>query len=74
MVKLFYVANSVINNVVYEKIIRIFVMQSIRTSREILSLMLISWEMSLNCTEMAYINNIVNDINDKVSFLRISSA
>ena len=30
--------------------------------------------MSLNCTEMAYINNIVNDINDKVSFLRISSA
>ena len=74
MVKLFYVANSVINNVVYEKIIRLFVMQNIRTSREILSLMLISWEMSLNCTEMAYINNIVNDINDKVSFLRISSA
>ena len=42
MVKPFYVANSVINNVVYEKIIRLFVMQNIRTSREILSLMLIS--------------------------------
>ena len=42
MVKPLCVANSVINNVVYEKIIRLLVMQNIRTSREILSLMLIS--------------------------------
>ena len=44
-------------------------MQSIENSCKILSLMLC--KISLNCTEMAYIYDIMNSINDEISFLAI---
>ena len=43
-----------------------FVMQIIENCHEILSLM--SFEMLLKCSEMAYINSIINVINDQISF------
>ena len=47
-------------------------MQNIKNSHEILMLML--RKMSLNCTEMAYINDIINDINDEILFLTMPIA
>ena len=47
----------------------LLVMQSIENSCKILSLMLC--KISLNCTEMAYIYDIMNSINDEISFLTI---
>ena len=46
-----------------------FVMKSIENSCEILSLM--SCKMSLNCTEMGNINDIINNINDEIALLEV---
>ena len=64
MAKLSYV----VNNVVYRKkhdIWGCLLCKNIKNSCEILLLM--SCKMSLNCTEMAYINNIIYDINHEIS-------
>ena len=44
-------------------------MQIIENSCKILSLMLC--KISFNCTEMAYIYDIMNSIDDEISFLAI---
>ena len=43
-------------------------MQKIKNSHAILSLLLLmSFQMPLNCTEITYINDIITNINDKIS-------
>ena len=70
---LFCVVNNAINvvdNVINNDMYRYNnVMQNIENSHAILSLLLLmSFQMSLNCTEIVYINDIINNINDKISF------
>ena len=48
------------------------VMQNIKISYEILLVM--SFKMSLNFTEMSHINNIINKINDPILFQVIPKA
>ena len=61
----------VINNVINDHMNR-YIIMSCKISRILMRLcvimLLMSFKISLNCTEMACINDIIKNIDDKISF------